>query len=173
MPEKPERRLFLLRHAKSSWDDPALADHDRPLGPRGQRAGELLAAHVRRAGIAPDLVLCSTAVRTRQTLALLNLGEGPVVRYERGLYAASAQALLERLRAVGDDHVAVMLVGHSSGIEDLALLLARRGPRLAEMREKFPTGGLATLGFSGRWRKLDRRVAVLADYVIPRELPAA
>jgi phosphohistidine phosphatase len=165
-----ERRLYLLRHAKSSWDDPALADHDRPLGPRGLRAGELLAEHVRRAGIAPQLVLCSTAVRTRETLALLKLGGDPDVVYERGLYAASEDVLLERLRAVDDGVATVLLVGHSSGIEQLALLLARSGPRLDEMREKFPTGALATLSFDGPWRKLGRGGAELTGYVIPREL---
>ena len=167
------RRLYLLRHAKSDWDDPALADHDRPLAARGRRAGELLAEHVRAAGVAPELVLCSTSQRTRETLALLNLGGGPVVLYERGLYAAPARVLLDRLRAVADHRSAVMLVGHSSGIEDLALLLVRRGARLAEMREKFPTGALATLEFRGRWSKLGSRDADLTGYVIPRELAAS
>ncbi len=165
------RRLYLLRHAKSDWDDPALADFDRPLAARGRRAGELLAAHVHRAGIEPQLVLCSSAARTRETLDLLGLPPDTDVRYERGLYAASEHVLLARLRAVGDDVASVMLVGHSSGIEELALLLARRGSRLAEMREKFPTGGLATIEFEGRWRKLGLDSGELTGYVIPRELP--
>ncbi len=165
------RRLYLLRHAKSSWDAPALDDHDRPLAPRGRHAGELLAAHVRSEAIAPELVLCSTSVRTRATLALLGLSGATPVVYERRLYGASERVLLERLHAVADDVASVMLVGHSSGIEDLALLLARRGERLEEMREKFPTGGLATLDFTGRWRKLERGDAELTSYVIPRELP--
>jgi phosphohistidine phosphatase len=127
---------------------------------------------VRAAGVAPQLVLCSSSTRTRETLALLRLAPETAVSYERGLYAATELVLLERLREV-DDHIAsVMLIGHSSGIEQLALMLARRGPRLADMREKFPTGGLATLDFSGRWSKLDRRAAELTGYVIPRELAA-
>jgi phosphohistidine phosphatase len=92
------------------------------------------------------------------------------VRYERGLYAASEDILLKRLRAIADDVGSAMLVGHSSGIEQLALMLARGGPRLGEMRDKFPTGALATLEFQGRWSKLDARAAALAGYVIPREL---
>jgi phosphohistidine phosphatase len=111
-------------------------------------------------------------VRTRETLALLKLAREPVVLYERGLYAASEHALLERLRAVRDDVSSVMLVGHSSGIEQLALLLAGSGSRIPALREKFPTGGLATLAFAEGWRTLGRGVAVLADYVMPRELPA-
>ena len=168
--KQPARRLYLLRHAKSSWDDPALADHDRPLAARGERAGELLAEHARRAGIAPQLVLCSSSTRTRETLALLKLAGEPVVLYEQGLYAASARVLLGRLRAIGDDVDAAMLVGHSSGIEDLALLIARRGASRAQMREKFPTGALATLEFSGDWRQLDANGATLVEFVTPRAL---
>jgi phosphohistidine phosphatase len=166
----PARRLYLLRHAKSSWDEPALADHDRPLAPRGRRAGELLAGHVRSAGIAPQLVLCSTSTRTRETLALIALTGEPVVLYERGLYGAPAAVLLKRLQAVRDDVDALMLVGHSSGIEDLALLLARRGASLEQMREKFPTGALATLELGGDWRGLDARCARLVEFVTPRDL---
>lgn len=169
----PLRRLYLLRHAKSSWDDPALADHDRPLAARGRRAGELLAEHVRAAGIAPRLVLCSTSVRTRETLALVKLPGEPVVLYERGLYDATARGLLERLRAIRDDVDAAMLVGHSTEIEDLALLLARRGESLSQIREKFPTGALATLEFSGDWRALAGRSATLVEFVTPRALDAA
>jgi phosphohistidine phosphatase len=164
------KRLHLLRHAKSSWDDPALADHDRPLAPRGLRAAALLSGYVRREAVAPQLVLCSTARRTRETLRMLELEPAPVVRFERELYAASEGVLLERLHAVCDDVASVMLVGHSSGIEQLALLLAGSGARRDEMREKFPTGALATLELAGPWRGLDRGTATLTDYVIPREL---
>jgi phosphohistidine phosphatase len=94
------------------------------------------------------------------------------VLYERGLYAASELTLLKRLRAVGDEVASVMLVGHSSGIEELALLLASGGKRLAALREKFPTGGLASLAFDTAWRTLEPGVAQLTDYVVPRELPA-
>lgn len=167
------RRLYLLRHAKSSWDDPALADHDRPLAARGLRAGELLAEHVRRVDIAPQLVLCSSSTRTRETLALLDLPGAPVVLYERGIYAASAGVLLTRVQAIRSGVDSAMLVGHSSGIEDLALILARRGDSLGQLREKFPTGGLASLAFSGDWATLDARCAKLVEFVTPRDLAGA
>ncbi len=168
--KQPARRLYLLRHAKSSWDDPALADHDRPLAARGRRAGELLAEHFSGAAVAPQLVLCSTSARTRETLALLELAGEPVVVYERAIYAAPARVLLERLRAIRDDIDSAMLVGHSSGIEDLALLLARGGESLGRLREKFPTGALASLEFGGSWRDLDARSARLVEFVTPRAL---
>ena len=168
--KQPARRLYLLRHAKSSWDDPALADHDRPAG--GARAARRRAARraLRGAAVAPQLVLCSTSARTRETLALLELAGEPVVVYERGLYAAPARVLLERLRAIRDDIDSAMLVGHSSGIEDLALLLARGGESLGRLREKFPTGALASLEFGGAWRDLDARSARLVEFVTPRAL---
>ena len=164
--------LYLLRHAKSSWEDPRLADHDRPLAPRGQRAGDLIAAHLRAAGIAPDLVLCSTSTRTRETLQRIATALDPdvPVLFERALYGASADSLLRRLRAVGDDASSVLLIAHSSGIEDLTLLLARSGERLPAVSEKFPTGALATLRCDVRWRDLAPGAAQLAAFVTPREL---
>jgi len=83
------KRLFVLRHAKSSWDDPGLADHDRPLAPRGRRATQAIAAHLDAAGIAPDLVLCSSARRARETLDGVAVGGEHVI--ESGLYDASCE----------------------------------------------------------------------------------
>ena len=93
--------LYLLRHAKSSWDDPTLPDDKRPLAPRGRRDGKRIAEHLRRQEIEPELVLCSSAARTRETLELLRpaLG-GATVVVEDELYGASADRLLARIRLV-------------------------------------------------------------------------
>src|SRR5579871_5914818 len=104
------RQLHLLRHAKSSWDDPGLDDHDRPLAARGRRAAALVGACLRDDAIRPGLVLCSTARRARETLALLELAVP--VSFEGQLYGASAGALLERLRRAPGDVAAVLLVAH-------------------------------------------------------------
>jgi phosphohistidine phosphatase len=169
------KRLLLLRHAKSSWEDASLPDHDRPLAPRGRRAGDVIADHLRRAGVVPSLILCSSSVRTRETLARIApaLDPVPTVLFERGLYGASAAILLERLRALSDGAATVMLIAHSSGVEDLTLLLACRGDGLDAVREKFPTGALATLEFAGRWRDLGPRDARLVEFVTPRGLAQA
>ena len=160
------KRLLLLRHAKSSWDDPALADHDRPLAARGRRAAKLIGAHLRRERIPISLVLCSSARRARETLDLVaSPGE---IQIERGLYGASADQLLERLRRVPDEVDAVMLIGHNPAIQDLGVRLAGGGSELAE--RKFPTGALATLTFAGPWRALQPSHAGLAAFVKPREL---
>jgi len=167
------KRLHLLRHAKSSWDDPALADRDRPLAPRGRKAAKRLARHLDEAGVRPDLVLCSPSVRTRQTLERVARGlpDGVQVELEDGLYAASAQTLLERLRAVPDATGAVLVIAHNPGLHDLARLLAGRGTGIARLEEAFPTGALATLGFDGVWAGLRAGACELVELVFPRELP--
>jgi phosphohistidine phosphatase len=165
-------RLFLLRHAKSSWDDAELVDHDRPLAPRGRRAGSLIAEHLAREGITPTLVLCSSARRTRETLdgIVPALGESISVQIERELCAASEQCLLDRLRAVEDGVASLMLIGHNPGVEQLALRLAGGGHKLAALGRKYPTGALATLEFSSRWGDLRPGLAELTDSVTPKQL---
>jgi phosphohistidine phosphatase len=164
--------VHLLRHAKSRWKDPELADHDRPLAGRGRRAAKAIARHLRDEGIEPELVLCSTARRARETLERVQPALGsPIVRFERGLYGAGAEALLERLRAVPEDIGSVMLIGHNPGLQQLAVALSRPGPEVREIERKFPTAALATLAFPGPdWRALDRGTAELTGLVRPRDL---
>jgi phosphohistidine phosphatase len=161
-------RLFLLRHAKSSWDDPSLTDHDRPLAPRGERAAGLMGEHLRSSGIEPALVLCSSAVRTRQTLE--GLGLAGDTRIEPGLYAASEETLLERLRQLPLELESAMLIGHNPGLEELTLILAGEGRHLHRVHRKFPTGALAMLEFDGEWRTLRPHAARLTDFVRPKDL---
>ena len=169
----PVKRLFLLRHAKSSWDDPRLDDHERPLAPRGRRASKLICGHLRRERITPSLVLCSSARRTRETLErILPAPDAADVRIEDGLYQASAEVLLQRLREVPHDTESVMLVGHQPAIQELAVALAGDGAELARMRAKFPTAALATLLFPGDWTELGPGSAELVAYVKPKELAA-
>jgi phosphohistidine phosphatase len=168
------KRLYLLRHAKSSWDDPTLADHDRPLAPRGRRAAKAMADHLRMEGIAPELVLCSPSARTRQTLTAIapGLGENADVRIEDELYAASAAALLDVLYELPDEVGSVMLIAHNPGIQDLALSLAGGGPAVERARSKFPTAALATLELDGSWRELAPGGAELVTFVRPKDLPS-
>jgi phosphohistidine phosphatase len=169
------RKLFVLRHAKSSWDEPGLNDHERPLAPRGQRATKVLAKHVRNHEIQPTQVLCSTARRTRETLE--GVAPGGEVLIELHLYGASAGELLERLRKVPAEAESVMLIGHNPALQTLVLRLAGargsvddRNGDLAEVRRKFPTGALATLSFECAWSELAPGAATLTDLVRPRDL---
>jgi phosphohistidine phosphatase len=160
-----ERRLYLLRHAKSSWKEEGLADRDRPLARRGRRAAKAIRRHLREQGVDPELVLCSPARRARETLEGIEpaLGRGGV-RVEPELYGASADALLARLREVPGAVRSVMVIGHNPALQELAVLLAG-------LEGKFPTGALATLAFRGRdWTALDRGTAELIEFVRPRDL---
>jgi phosphohistidine phosphatase len=167
------RTVVLLRHGRSSWSDSTLADIDRPLAPRGERASRKLAKYMRRKRIQPALVLCSSSLCTRKTLEAVesSLGECCAIEVVPQLYAASEQELLERLQAVPESVSSVMLVGHNPGLHNLALVLASRGADLPKLEEKFPTGALATLVVHGEsWTALGPGEAELVDYVVPRQL---
>jgi len=163
--------LYLLRHAKSSWDDATLADHERPLAPRGRRDAMRISAHLARLDVEPDLVLCSSAVRTRETLDLLlpAVGSSTVI-VEDDLYGASAEMLLERIRLVTDDVASAMVIGHNPGLEQLALMLASAGNELERLEAKFPTAALATLEFAQGWSRLAPSAATLTAFVVPKQL---
>jgi phosphohistidine phosphatase len=165
--------LHLLRHAKSSWKDAELADHDRPLNERGRQSARLLADHLRRAGVAPDLVLCSTALRTRQTLDFIMTAiKPPLVALEQRLYESGRSRLLQRLRLVGEEFGCVLLIAHNPGLHDLALALAAPSESdiLERLRDKFPTAALASYRFAGTWHDLAPQQAKLTAYVTPRSL---
>jgi phosphohistidine phosphatase len=168
------KRLYLLRHLKSSWDDASLPDPERPLAPRGRKAGKKLARHLRETGVAPELVLCSPAVRTRETFVAVRSAIGkPEVRFLPQLYGADGEELLVAVRGVAPEVASVLLVGHNPGLHDLALALTGRGDEDARqrLREKLPTGALATLSFrAGTWIELMPGSGELVDYVVPREL---
>jgi len=171
------KRLFVLRHAKSSWDDPGLEDHERPLAPRGLRAVRVLSEHLTENAINPPLILCSSARRTRETLE--GLGVDGEVSIEEGLYSASAGAVIERLQRVPPDVGAVMVIGHNPAMQVLVLRLAGvrapgelDGSDLGQVQRKFPTGALATLELDCEWRELEAGRARLAGFVRPKQLAA-
>ncbi len=170
------RTLLLLRHAKSSWDDPTLGDFDRPLAPRGQKAALLMACYLRKKGLRPDLVLCSPALRARQTWSLVarRLGDKIEVKDMRGLYLAPPSRLLDFIRRAPNAATCVMLVGHNPGMEHLAMALA--GPEskpkaLAQLHGKFPTAALAEIEFEvAAWSDVARGAGRLKRFIRPKDL---
>src|SRR5262245_29261662 len=126
--DNPMLRLWLLRHAKSAWDDPELDDFARPLSPRGKKACRALARHMAERGLQPDLVLCSPATRTRQTWERLEkrltldrpprIPGDPLTRFEPSLYMAESPILLSLVRAAPTAIRELMLIGHNPGLED-------------------------------------------------------
>ncbi len=172
MTQTERMRLWLLRHAKSSWDEPELDDRDRPLAARGERSADRMSGYLRAEGIRPDVVLCSSALRTRQTLARVLPALGPEleIHIEPRLYTFDAGSLLERVRAI-PDAVSVMLIGHNPAMQELAVRLAARGDRLDTLAQKFPTGALAELEFPvGSWHDVATSTGELTRFVVPREL---
>ena len=173
----PLRQLLLLRHAKSSWDDPLLPDHDRPLAPRGQADAAAMGAEMRAHGLDPDLVLVSTARRTRETLALLEpFDEAPVVDALEALYLASDQKILDLLRAVPETARSVLVIGHNPGLHNLALALlgpaamARRDPAALRLANKFPTAALVEFAIATPWWGLEPGGGRLVRFLCPRDL---
>lgn len=172
------KTLYLLRHAKSAWNDPSLDDHDRPLAPRGARAATLIGRHLRGEGFHPDVILCSTARRAVDTLALVTAqsgSAGPQVaaQYERGLYLSGEAALLDRLRRLPDGASTVLLVAHNPDLHNLAQDLAGHGEEslLRSLAAKFPTGALAVLTFAGdSWSDIGSRAGSLSRFVLPKKL---
>jgi phosphohistidine phosphatase len=172
-----KKKLYLLRHAKSSWDDPSLPDRDRPLSKRGRKAVAAVRQLIQSEKIAPELVWLSSARRTAQTLQGLEpWRDPPMVEVKEALYMAPAPKILEMLRSVPDGARSVMLIGHNPGLRDFAVLLfggddaAAQNPLAHRMSESFPTGALAEFTLSGTWSEIGAGSAKLARFVVPREL---
>ncbi|HEY9870655.1 MAG TPA: histidine phosphatase family protein [Candidatus Obscuribacterales bacterium] len=158
--------LYLFRHAKSSWDDPALDDFERPLNKRGEKNAPLMGEVMRQRGVDPDTVLCSPARRTKQTAKLAlkaaALKTEPV--YDERLYLASTPVLLSVIGELDDDVSSALLVGHNPGLSDLLEFLSGT-------MDQFPTAALARVALDiQRWKDIKRRCGRLEWIVRPKEL---
>ncbi|TQM30345.1 SixA phosphatase family protein [Nocardia bhagyanarayanae] len=161
------RTLILMRHGKSSYPD-GVGDHERPLAPRGQREAGLAGDWLRETQPPIDAVRCSTAVRTRETLAATGI-TAPVV-YERGIYEASPRTLIELIQLSDDDVETLLLIGHAPGMPWTAWELAanRNSNQAVELSRKFPTSALAVLEFDRPWADIDPGTGELVRFHIPR-----
>lgn len=177
------RLLTLLRHAKSSWADPAEPDFDRPLADRGRASAQRMGRYLREAALTPDLVLCSSARRTRETLALVlgELGAAPQVRYEDRLYLATSDLMIALLRRLANPRRPepaaepghVMIVGHNPGLQELAVDLAREGPAplRRDLIRKFPTAGVAVIEVAcASWADVAPGTGRLRSFVVPKRM---
>ena len=172
------KKVILLRHAKSSWDDPALEDHDRPLNKRGKASVPVIGRWLVEHRHMPDAVLCSSSARTRETVSRMRAAlptlPGPIV--ERELYHASPGAMRDRLAKLPRDCSTVMLVGHNPGLGSLVRKMSdgRENRRCRRAYEHFPTGAAAVLELDvDDWSKIDFNRARFVDFAAPRELMEA
>jgi phosphohistidine phosphatase len=167
--------LSLLRHAKSSWKDPTIADHDRPLNTRGRTEAPVMGKAMTEHGLDPDLVLCSTARRTRDTLQLVlpELKTEPKIVYEDGLYHGTPQEMLDLLREVAAPASQVLLVGHNPELQSFALDLIGSGAKHLKDRleAKYPTAGLVVVRFqAGAWKDIAVNSGKLELFLAPSDV---
>ncbi|MEV0249108.1 histidine phosphatase family protein [Nocardia sp. NPDC050712] len=161
------RTLILMRHGKSGYPD-GVADHERPLAPRGEREATLAGQWLRETQPPIDAVRCSTAVRTRETLAATGI-DAPVV-FERGIYEASPRTLIELVQLSDDDVSTLLLIGHAPGMPWTAWELAanRNSEQAIELSRKFPTSALAVLEFDRPWADIDPGTGELTHFHVAR-----
>ena len=164
------KRLILTRHAKSSWDNPAMPDHDRPLNERGRAAAAELGVWLASRGYVPGEVLCSDSLRTRKTWAGLAaaLPGVPVLHLKPALYHAGPDVMLAVLRHAAED--CVLMIGHNPGIAEFAGRLVARPPVSAEFG-RYPTGATLVCDFGVEsWAEVGFGQGVMVDFIVPREV---
>lgn len=166
------RTIVLLRHAKADW--PSVPDHERPLADRGRHDAPAVGRRFIDDGIRPDLALCSTAARTRETWKLVahELPHRPKTVYEERLYEASLGELIALVTETPDEIGSLLLVGHNPGMHALADALAGSAEGDAPVRMNragFPTAAFAVLTFSGSWKSVEHGVATLTSFWGPHE----
>ncbi|MFI5758449.1 SixA phosphatase family protein [Streptomyces sp. NPDC051569] len=166
------RRIVLLRHAKADW--PEVSDHERPLAERGRMDAAVAGRRLAETGIAFDLALCSTSVRTRETwkLAVHELPHRPRTVYEERLYDATLGDLLALINETPDEVNDLLLVGHNPTTHAAADALAgdSEGDTIARMtRSGFPTAGFAVIAFNGTWKSVEHGVGKLVDFWAPHD----
>lgn len=166
------RRLYLLRHAKSSWELAGELDWERSLLPRGIDDSKAIAQLMISNAIEPYYVICSSARRTKQTLATIReaIPESARIVIADEAYQASTDDLLELIRSAPTGAEQVMLIGHNPSIHDLAVDLASDGPALEQTAGKFPTAALAELELECQWRELATDRATLVGFTRPKTL---
>lgn len=166
-------RLLLLRHAKSSWDDTSGDDFDRPLNGRGRAAAPVMGSHIAVHGLAPDRILCSSARRTRETLAALlpYLDDDVDIRLTRELYFAGEDRMIDQIRAHGGNATTLLVIAHNPGLQETALALVAdaEAPIVAKIAEKFPTAGLAVIDFPAmKWVDIEPRTGKAVAFLKPQ-----
>ncbi len=160
------KTLFILRHAKSSWDDAALSDFERPLNERGLDAAPLMGGVMKKNRFEPELILSSPARRAEQTAALVkqSAGIGGAIRFDERIYEASPARLLEVISEQNEKIASVMLVGHNPGLEGLLKFLT------GEL-QPMPTAALAIVDLeTDKWNQINSSKGSLRTLIRPKEI---
>ena len=167
------KKLILLRHAKSDWEAPYKGDFDRPLNERGRKAALKMGAYAREQGLMADLILCSSALRTRQTCGLFMEGAGMSehhisLAYEDLIYGADMPDIISLIQKYGADHTTVMIIGHNPTVGALTYTLS---PSHSHDYGKFPTASFASFTFEGTsWAEFGTTDCTFFGFVKPSDL---
>jgi len=169
------KRLAILRHAKSSWDDPGLDDFNRPLNERGRKAARRLGRELARRKMKFDLVLSSSSARTRETIDCIqrHYNFGAPIKFDDALYGAGEAELFATVRSFDEDVKAPLIVGHNPGLEMLIAGLSEDDDVGLRQRVlgKFPTGTLAVLEFDAkRWGDVGHASGKIVELILAKEL---
>jgi phosphohistidine phosphatase len=163
------RTLYLLRHAKSSWSDSSLRDFDRPLNDRGRQSAELIGKQLAAEKLIDPLLICSPAVRTRETaeFVLKNANVRAEERFDERIYEASLRDLLQVVSEIPDDEQVVIMIGHNPGFEELLAFLTGEARHM-------PTCALAKIKFDiASWRDVNAGKANLEWFITPNDLKSS
>ena len=163
------KKLYLLRHAKSSWNDASLVDFERPLNDRGERTAPFMGKFMREKGFEPSIIISSPAMRAKQTATLVKDAAGFLceLRFDASIYEASPRTLLQIVSEIDDAHASAMLVGHNPGIESFVRLLTGDP-------EPMPTAALAVIDLNiSVWDKIDEGCGQLRNIFRPKELTSS
>jgi len=170
------KRLTLLRHAKSTWDDPVARDFDRPLNRRGRLAARRVGEEMRSLGLTFDIATASPALRVKETLAEVEAGYGRAfgAAFDQRVYLASPETLLDIVQAAADEAESLLVVGHNPGLESLVLTLTKGAGLRDEAALKYPTATLAEIALpASRWSDVAPGTGTLERFIRPRDLDPA
>ena len=159
------KKLFIIRHAKSDWDNPALDDYDRPLNKRGETSAPFMGKVLAEKGIKPDLIISSPALRAMTTAQLIakEVGYEKIITPNQYIYEAYVTALQEIVQYIYDDNDTVFLVGHNPGVSALAYMLC-------DLKESLPTSAVVEINFDcNSWMEASKENSKLISYEYPKK----
>jgi phosphohistidine phosphatase len=159
------KTLFVMRHAKSSWDDPDLSDFERPLNDRGLKAAPFMGEVMAKNNFTPELIVSSPAMRARQTAELVKNSAAfeAGIRFDERIYEASPMRLLEVVSGIADEYASAMIVGHNPGFENIVRVLTGK-------LESMPTAALAVIDLEiNSWKEINAETGSLRKFIRPKE----
>ncbi|AYJ80069.1 phosphohistidine phosphatase [Aliarcobacter cryaerophilus ATCC 43158] len=159
------KELILIRHSKSSWDNPFLEDFDRPLNKRGEKNAPFIAKILKQKGLTPDLIISSPSKRTKQTLDffLKEFDFKNEIIFEESIYEAPFENLLKVIKNIDDRYKTIFLFGHNPGLNDLVAFL------LGSFEENIPTSGVLKINFDiKKWENIKEKIGILEFFIYPK-----